>query len=397
MRGGGPGPQASLYIHIPFCAGACDYCDFYSIPIRPDDRRIDGYVDAVINDLEKQTVRFGLGRIPTVYIGGGTPSLLGASRVERLLGGLESLGPFGEITVEANPESAGEEFLRVCRDRGVGRISLGVQSFHGPSRRGVGRVGEGTPLPERLALVSEYYGGSFSADLITGLPYQDESVVSRDIETLLSYGPGHVSLYALTVEGGTPLAEAVKGSPPGKPIPAGDEADRLWLTGGKVLEQAGYARYEVSNFALPGQRSAHNIRYWRMENWLGLGPGASGTLINDETGTGRRYTVKPSVDAYMAGMGGPDLGPPLIEEELDSPTLIRESLLMGFRYIEGPDEALFRRRFGGDIEELIPESLSRWRARGLVRRDRAAPTPEGMLFLNPFLVDVFAELERRGI
>jgi oxygen-independent coproporphyrinogen-3 oxidase len=380
-----PAPSASLYVHIPFCAGACDYCDFYSVPAEPEDRRIDRYIGALLADAEKQIPRFEVKRIPTVYIGGGTPSLLGASRMERLLRGLGALWPEApeEITVEANPESAGGDFLRACRDHGVSRISLGIQTFHEPSRRAVRRVGKGARLEEQLALVSRYYGGSFSADLITGLPYQDESVVSEDIKTLLSYGPAHVSLYALTAEEGTPLAEAAKR--PGFVLPRGDEADRLWITGRDALEQAGYAQYEVSNFALPGGRSAHNIRYWRMENWLGLGTAASGTVIDDDTGTGRRYTQPPDVEAYIAGSGP-------AEEALDRLTLMKETFLMGFRYIEGPDRALFARRFGPDMEEIIPETLARWR--GLLAPDRTALTPEGLLLLDPFLLDCFKEAER---
>jgi oxygen-independent coproporphyrinogen-3 oxidase len=365
--------------------------------VEPGDKRIDRYIDVLMADAEKQIRFFGIKKIPTVYIGGGTPSLLGGSRMERLLGGLGSLWPEppGEFTVEANPESADEGFLRTCRDHGVGRISLGVQTFHQASRQAVHRTGELGWLKKRLALVSEYYGASFSADLIVGLPHQDGLTVSKDIETLLSYGPAHVSLYALTLEEGTPLAEKVKGPVrPGLQLPHRDEADRLWLIGRDALEQAGYAQYEVSNFALPGKRSAHNIRYWRMKNWLGIGPGASGTLVDNETGTGRRYTVRPELDAYLetAGTGTDAPGLAALTEDLDRPTLLQETFLMGFRYIEGPDPALFRRRFGRDMGELIPETLSRWRDRGMIRRDRAAPTSRGLLFLDPLLIDVFEEL-----
>jgi oxygen-independent coproporphyrinogen-3 oxidase len=376
---------ASLYIHIPFCAGVCDYCDFYSVPVSPGDRRPDAFIDALLVEGEQTLRRHGVRHIPTVYIGGGTPSVLGAAGIRRLLGGLRSFLPEGaeEFSVEANPESADRVFLEACREGGVTRISLGVQSFYGPSRRAVHRVGNGALLPERLGLVSELFRGNFSADLMTGLPLQDETVLLRDLETLLAFGPGHISLYSLTVEKGTPLARR-----PRSALPPEDEADRLWIRGRDFLEQAGYEQYEVSNFARPGKQCRHNIRYWRMENWLGLGPAASGTIINDIEGRGRRYTVKADAEAYIQGV------PDVRVEELDRLTLMKETLLMGFRFIGGPDPVLFRRRFGLALEDAVPASLAAWRNRGLLRQDRGALTKEGLLFLDPFLLDLLGEISR---
>jgi oxygen-independent coproporphyrinogen-3 oxidase len=375
-------------MHIPFCAGACDYCDFYSVPVSPGDRRIGPYIDALLWEGAEVLSRHGVRRIPTVYIGGGTPSVLGAAGMRRLLGGLGSLLPERpeEFTVEANPESAGPAFLDACLEGGVTRISLGVQSFYGPARRAVHRVGDGTLLPERLRLVSERFGGHFSADLITGLPFQTEKILFRDIKKLLRYKPGHVSLYSLTVEEGTALARR-----PRRDFFSKDEADRLWIRGRDLLEAAGYEQYEVSNFSLPGKRCRHNIRYWRMENWIGLGPAASGTIIDDKGGTGRRYTVSPDVDAWLAAWSAAKAGAG-VSEYLDRSTLMKETLLMGFRYIDGPDEAVFRRRFCRTLEEAIPQTLDTWRRRGLLRRDRTALNREGLLFLHSFLTDAFGEL-----
>jgi oxygen-independent coproporphyrinogen-3 oxidase len=414
--------EASLYIHIPFCAGACDYCDFYSTAPgeKQRDRLTGAFIEALLIDAERTLARFGRSengpdrrgslfpeeaprterflRVPTLYIGGGTPSLLGAAGMTRLLGGLmPMLSPPLEFTVEANPESLDEAFLRTCRDFGVTRISLGVQTFYESSRRSVHRTGDGRLLPEKLALTAEYYGGSFSADLITGLPCQTAALVLKDVERLLAFNPGHVSLYALTVEEGTPLSLRGRSAVPA--LPDEETADRLWLTGRDALERAGYGQYEVSNFSLPGKRSAHNIRYWRMENWLGLGPAASGTIIDDASGTGRRYTAAADVDAYIASVKAgasaatPAFRPPAgLTEELDSPALIKESFLMGFRYVEGPDRDLFRRRFSVEVEALIPATLAAWRRRGLAAGDKTALTKEGLLWLNPFLLDAFEEL-----
>ena len=409
--------EASLYIHVPFCAGSCDYCDFYSIPLMPSaqrtgDSRLEAYVAALLSDGERLFEKFRPDLIPAVYIGGGTPSVLGQAGIRALLTGILELilryAPLpDEITVEANPESADEAFLAAACESGATRLSLGLQTFNGPSRRAVNRIwpvlnsassqasepsrdNDETRLTKRLALTAEYFPGAFSTDLISGLPFQNENILLNDIKTALSFNPAHVSLYALTLEPGTLLAKqnAAKHF-----LPGCDEADRLWICGRDALEKAGFRQYEVSNFCLEGKESRHNIRYWRMLNWLALGPAASGTIINDESGTGLRYTVPPDVDLWLSGNQiNPWLTPGPFCEELDFHTLIKETLLMGFRYVEGPDEQLFQKRFRRSICECIPKTLEKWKA-GFFRNDKNALTKEGLLFLNSFLADAFLELD----
>ena len=416
--------EASLYVHVPFCAGGkCDYCDFYSVPIKPSglysaDSRPGRFVETVLLEAERLFETCSPSVIPTLYIGGGTPSVLGSEGIRKLLDGLsERISRFSpppvEITVEANPESADEAFLAACREGGATRLSLGIQTLYGPSREAVHRVGSGHRpteqgsseqgsaelcseeklLRRRLALAAEYFPSAFSVDLMSGLPFQNERILLDDIDAILSHRPAHVSLYALTVEKGTPLAANAAAaataleakSTHDKPfLPSRDEADQLWLCGRDALEKSGYGQYEVSNFCLAGQESRHNIRYWLMKNWLALGPSASGTIINDETGTGLRYTNPKDADAWLAGK---------TKETLDRLTLVKETLLMGFRYIKGPDEDLFRRRFHSSIGELVPKTLSAWQSRGFLQKDRIALTKEGLLFLDPFLLDSFQELD----
>jgi oxygen-independent coproporphyrinogen-3 oxidase len=388
----------SLYLHVPFCTAKCDYCDFYSVPVVSGDKRLGAFVDVLLMDVERGLREYGVTAIPTVYIGGGTPSILGAAGIGRLLGGLipllkkvsgEASSPL-EFTLECNSESADRAFLETCRDRGVNRISLGLQTFHEPSRRAVHRTGEAVGLPERLALVSEIFGPAFSADLIAALPFQTEYILLKDIEKLLAHGPGHVSLYALTPEDGTPLEKRLREARAG--IPDGEKAESLWLAGRDALEQAGFAQYEVSNFAPPGHRSAHNIRYWRMENWLGFGPSASGTLIDDGRGTGRRFTYLPDIITWLKGDRAVGDGGPAVEA-LDRLTLIKETILMGFRYVEGPDPLLFQGRFQRTLESVIKRTLDKWRNRGLLQPEKTALTKEGLLFLNKFLIEAFGELD----
>ena len=386
--------EASLYIHIPFCAGACDYCDFYSVPVPPPDplpagsRPEERFVQTLLLEAERLFEHYQPSCLPTLYIGGGTPSVLGAAGILRLLQGLSFLigrysPPPMEITIEANPESADEAFLEAAREGGATRLSLGVQSFHGPSRRAVNRAAsraqDESLLHRRLALAAEYFPAAFSADLISGLPFQTEKVLLDDIDSLLAYKPVHVSFYALTLEPETPLANARPSF-----LPAPDEADRLWLCGRDALEKSGRGQYEVSNFCLEGKESRHNIRYWLMQNWLALGPAASGTLIDDSSGTGLRYTFPEDLDAWLTEK---------VIDALDTLTLIKETFLMGFRYTEGPDENLFRRRFHRSIAACIPKTFGSWQERGLLRKDKTALTKDGLLFLDSFLLDAFKELD----
>ncbi|MDR2073474.1 MAG: coproporphyrinogen III oxidase family protein [Spirochaetaceae bacterium] len=364
----------SLYLHIPFCDAKCDYCDFYSIPLghkspKDKDRIINRYITAVLKETER---RLGNHRVPTVYIGGGSPSSLGAAGMTRLLRGLGSLmPPAGELTVEANPETADGAFLDACGSGGVTRLSLGVQSFDRRALKALGRRGGWQDLPHRVAAAAEVFGPGLSLDMMSGIPGQTEAELRRDIDRALSYNPGHISFYALTVEPGTPLARRAAG---GLTLLPPDTADRLWLAGRRALIRGGYGHYEVSNFALPGRRGAHNIRYWRMENWIGVGAGASGTCIGSH-GRGRRIHYGPDAETFITG-------PVEIVEPLDRSTVLREILLMGYRYIEGPDPALFRKRFGRTIEEVIPKTLAKWN-----------DTEKRLLFLNSFLLDSFMELD----
>jgi oxygen-independent coproporphyrinogen-3 oxidase len=312
----------------------------------------------------------------------------------RLLEALgELLPPDGgrEWTVEANPESLDKEFLRICRAAGINRLSLGIQTFSPSIREKLHRGGGTEQLHHALALAAELFPGAFSVDLLTGLPGQSRALLHRDIEQALSFKPAHVSLYALSLEEGTPLwGRAVE-------LPSGDRADRLWINGRDMLECSGYAQYEVSNFCLPGNQSRHNLRYWAMKNWLALGPSGSGTLIDDREGTGRRLSWPADLEGWL--VRDPDWRSRLREEKLDLLTLVKESILMGFRCIHGPDAPLFKRRFGISPEEAIPGTLARWRSQGLAgdapNSAEAGPalTAEGLLFLNPFLVEAFEELE----
>jgi oxygen-independent coproporphyrinogen-3 oxidase len=349
-----------------------------------NDDYIDSFISALIKDINYQIEYFNIGEIPTVYIGGGTPSVLGV-KMAPLFDALKKIPFFSpkEFTIEVNPESITEEFLSLCRQGGVNRLSLGVQTFHEPSRISVNRNGNVVLLENSLTMALRYFprgqtGADLSFDLMTGLPYQDEKIVCEDIKRIRAFNPSHISLYSLTVEKTTVLEEKINAKKIN--LPDRDMADSLWLLGRELLENEGYNHYEVSNFALEGKKCLHNLRYWQMKNWIGAGPSASGTLINEENASARRFTYSKSLDEYIKT--------PLITsahcEIIDKKTLLKDTILMGFRCHEGVENELFKSRFGCSLEECIPKTLEKWEEK------------DKMLFLNSFLSDAFIEIEGVG-
>lgn len=378
---------SSIYIHVPFCAGSCDYCDFYSVTAADSDERLDRSVENLLDDVSRSIQSYGVSRVPTLYIGGGTPSLLGPERFARLQRGIRAVLPNepAEIGVEANPESASPDFLRACADSGATRLSLGIQSTDENARRAVGRIGTAARARAAVADARRLFPGSLSLDLIAGLPLQSSRSLLDDVAFAVESGADHVSLYSLTLEEGTPLFEKARRRK--VRLPSADEADELWMLGADALEAAGFRQYEVSNFSIPGKESRHNERYWRMESYLGCGPGAVGTLVDEEAATARRLSWPRDVDSWLRGQAAPEL------EFVDRKAFLSECLLMGFRTIAGVDDELFRRRFGRGADFFVGRALAARRAAGLARDDRPALTREGLLTLNPFLIECLSELD----
>ena len=365
----GPASTLGLYLHIPFCRSKCDYCDFYSLPGGED--RMDGYLRALLRQLEEAAPGAAGHSVDTVYVGGGTPTVFGGERLTALLaavGRLYRLAPGAEITCEANPDSAGEELLRALRRAGFGRLSLGMQSADAGELAAVHR--RHTPEQTDAAVAAARRVGfeNLSLDLICGLPGQTEESWRRTVEHALSLRPEHLSCYGLKVEEGTPLARRVA---TGEELPDDDaQADRyLWTV--ERLARAGFRQYEISNFARPGYESRHNLRYWRLEPYLGFGPGAHSDF------GGRRFAVPADLAGYLAGEAVP-------EGEAVSPwERGNEYLMLGLRTAAGIAGEEYRRRFGGDFAPL-EELLSRFAGHGWAERngDRWRLTPAGFLVSN---------------
>jgi len=398
----------SLYVHVPLCAAKCRYCDFFSVPIGLDGGS-ESLAARVVAETLAQLGRF-LDRVPgasfdTVYVGGGTPSVLPVNLLERLLGGLADLRP-SEWTVEANPESLDRGFLDACSRAGVTRLSVGLQSMDDRLLAVLARPATAADNARALELIGNHWRGEASLDLIAGIPGQSIGGMLADAAAVAGTGIGHASLYSLTVEPGTPLARLVASG--GITLNAADLDDELWFAGRAALEAAGLRQYEVSNYARPGKQCRHNLRYWHLEPYLGVGPGAVSTLPPDLAGalTGigvdepvARLSNPRDIPAFLAGAGGTAGSPWGVETEGISPSaFVLETLMVGLRLVEGISAESFRGRFGLDLDRLVPGLWRRWQERGLASTEEATLrlTDRGLLRLDPLLGELAGALRPAG-
>lgn len=379
----------SLYIHIPLCRSKCDYCDFFSIPVSETENNTDiqdRLTDALICEISLRKKETGSQVWGTLYIGGGTPSLLSAGNLARLV---RSAFPVsGEATIEANPGDVSAQWLEAAAAAGINRLSLGIQSLSDTVLAASGRRGSRAESLKALDLIHKHWAGDVSVDLIAGLPGQNTKTLEEDIDRLLSFQPEHISLYTLTVEDGTPLSRRLVEAGAGEAlIPDQDETARIWEHGRNCLIASGYRHYEISNFALPGKESQHNLVYWNLKSYAGAGPGATGTLVSGDHAL--RYTNRRDIEAYIKAPGAA-----IDTETIGRRDFMIETLMMGTRLVEGLNRKRFQSRFNQDILELIEATARRWENRGLLLIDenQLALTPTGILFHNRFLEECLEEI-----
>ena len=371
---------------MPFCERVCPYCDF---AVEPVGELVPGlerdYVDLVLRELELWCAEAGealLGReFATLYLGGGTPSLLGPVSVERILRGLRSrfAGEPGEVTLEMNPGRPEVARAAAFRDAGVTRASLGVQSLDDRTLRRLGRGHTGADARRGLDVCMAAGFETLSADLIYAAPDQTLRSLAADVGRLVGQGVPHVSAYALSVEPGTPFAEAERRGQ----LHAPDEETALVMAEdlSAELSAAGIERYEISSYARAGHRSRHNQRYWRRQDVLGLGPSAAGLLGS------RRVQNLRERRAWSDSLRIGEL--PLAEDtQLSEDVEAREALYLGMRLLEGVDCAEYARRYGARPEQIYPRELADLSETGLteLRDDCLRLTERGLRFANEAFV-----------
>ncbi len=354
-----------LYVHVPFCQSKCPYCDFYS---GTDLSLIPAYLAALAAEARLYQDRFS--HFDSLFLGGGTPSLLASAQLATLMKTLRRQFHFAsdcEITLEANPDDVSSDKMRLWQDLGVNRVSLGVQSFQERELRFLGRRHTARQTEQALDLIRAAGCANLGLDLIYGLPGQTAAAWIKTLDKALTFQPEHLSCYQLTVAPNTPLGRKVGR---GRVTPLGEEAERaFFLLTSRWLTDRGYRHYEISNFAREERfLCRHNLKYWQHVPYLGLGPGAHSLAGN------RRWWNHRSLVEYGAAL---DAGaPPVAGDETLTPEQLRlETLYLGFRTREGVELAALRAPPGWEkaLQELEDSGLVR------VQEGRARATLEGLV------------------
>nr|WP_034335529.1 radical SAM family heme chaperone HemW [Herbaspirillum sp. B39] len=367
-------PPLSLYVHFPWCVRKCPYCDFNSHEVKgsfPEE----AYLDALRSDLEQSLPLIWGRKIHTIFIGGGTPSLLSAAGLDRLLSDLRTLLPFDgdiEITMEANPGTFEADKFLSYRDSGISRLSIGIQSFNGQHLHALGRIHDGDQARKAVEIAQANFD-NFNLDLMYALPQQTLAEARTDIETAIAFAPPHLSLYHLTLEPNTLFAKY----PP--PVPDDDASADMQDMIAELTTAAGYVNYEVSAYAQPKRRARHNLNYWQFGDYLGIGAGAHSKLSFPHRIVRQMRYKHPQ--SYLEHAKA---GTPVQEEaEIGRDALGFEFMLNALRLTEGFSPNLFAERTGMSLNQ-IEKSLNLAEQKGMLYRDHALirPTDLGRRFLN---------------
>ena len=384
----------SLYIHIPFCKSKCEYCDFFSVPCGnkciPDE-----YVDALVQELDFRIKLYKVHRFSTVYIGGGTPSLLKITQLEKIMQKVLSLGNPSEITMEVNPEDVTEELLVTMNDLGINRISCGIQSLNDEVLRCVKRRGCVENIFDKIELIKKSWNGIFSVDIISALPNQSKSDFLDGLKKIVSFEPEHISMYALTIEESTPLGKKLQ---KGQLSYDFEVADEMWIAGRDFLINSGYVHYEVSNFAKKGFDCEHNMAYWKLKNYIGIGAGAVGTIYSDRT---VRWSNSTKLDSYisfwnknLSDIKMDELCNIQSVENIDFNIQVFEYFMMGLRTSYGICKEEFEARFNIPIPEKFIKIFNEWEEKQMCQKKVSfnktyySLNSSGLLLLNEFLTEL---------
>lgn len=379
--------KLELYIHIPFCICKCAYCDFLSGPA--DDRTIEHYVEKLIGeigahgtcDFVKETV------VTTIFFGGGTPSVLSGNQMQRIMESVRanfSIVDGAEISMEANPGTVTRDKLECYRRAGINRISFGLQSADNVELKLLGRIHTWEEFLASYGLARQCGFDNINVDLISAIPNQTVRSWEESVRKVLALKPEHISAYSLIIEEGTPFFEKYGEGAEGEfMLPSEEDEREMYYLTEKLLREAGYHRYEISNYAKNGRECRHNLGYWKRENYLGIGLGASSLIDNV------RYRNTDKLSEYLTH--SEELGKLRLDEEvLSEKVQMEEFVFLGLRKIEGISKQLFYDLFGYDLEQCYGKGIAKMKAEQLLEE------VNGMLRLTKKGIDVsnyvFAEV-----
>lgn len=361
--------MTGIYIHIPFCKSKCPYCDFYSF--KAENQQKDSYLKAVLLCLSDYRNKID-GAVDTVYFGGGTPSVFGGERIAQVTDFIKEhfrLTADAEITVECNPSSVDGELVVWLKKAGVNRISMGMQSAVDKERYRLGRLSGKGDVLKAVKLFKDAKITNISLDLMLGIPHQTRQSLTESLDFATESGATHISAYMLKIEEGTPFASMTL------PLPDEDEVCELYLETVAYLKKKGFAQYEVSNFSLPGFESRHNLRYWKCEEYLGVGPSAHSFLSGERFYFPRdfRSFIKKPTPVYD-GKGGDE----------------QEYIMLSLRLTEGIDFAKYEKRYGKAFPQSIIEKAERLHKAGLLTADSEGIrlNEKGFLLSNTIIAEL---------
>lgn len=377
--------EASVYVHFPWCLKKCPYCDFATRKIDRPEIPHRAYADAILTELDARAASLEDRTLVSVFFGGGTPSLWDPAELGRVLAGVRGaftgVAPDLEVTVECNPSSLDRERAAALREAGVDRLSVGVQSLDDERLKFLGRFHDASGAMRAVRdAIPEV--PRVSADLMFGMPDQSPESFLAEIDPLLDLGIRHVSAYALTIEPGTQFGELHR---KGKlRVATEDTYADSFLRAESLFAERGFAHYEVSNYAVPGEESRHNLHYWRGKSYLGLGAAAVGCL-DDRPGHARRWRNEPDGMRYL------EVPREESSEDLGPDEIVREALMLGLRTREGVDLEATAKRAGKDPLAGRERAIERRLASGdLVREGtRLRAPPSRWLALDSIVVDLF--------
>ena len=380
-----------LYLHMPFCKSKCPYCDFYSLT---DFNDIDRYIDALLLQMEDYAEAAAPFTVDSIYIGGGTPSVVSDKMLYDLMDGVyRNFKVFmdAETTIEANPATVSVSILKKYLKMGINRISFGAQSMIDSELEAIGRIHDSEDIERCFDYARTAGFNNISLDLMYGLPGQTQRSLSASLHKAIEMRPEHISLYGLKIEPGTPFdAQKDKLALPGE-----DEEFSMYENSVALLESAGYGQYEISNFARRGKECQHNLRYWTCGEYLGLGPGAHSYF------NGSRFSFKRDIEAFMNVMEQPDSDIEIIDENyrISPNERVGEYIMLNLRLKRGLDTAEFARLFNLDFEKMYSELLKAYIEGGFMIKTAKgyAFTVKGMYVSNYILssmLDFDSEMDK---
>lgn len=369
--------KLGLYIHIPFCMKKCAYCDFYSIPAASEMLKTE-YLTALSQQIDEYKPQAANHSVDSVFIGGGTPSLLDEKQTAALMKKIYScfnVERNAEVTIEANPGTVDEKKLKLYKKLGINRLSLGVQSFLNEDLAVCGRIHKAQDSVRAFTMARNAGFDNINVDIMFGLPGQTMASLVQTLNYTFKLGADHISFYGLKIEEGTPFYEMRQTLA----LPDEDSESDMYFASRQIMLSNGYQHYEISNFAKRGKRCKHNMKYWNSDEYLGIGPAAHSYFA------GKRFSFKKDIKLYIDSFKGlTDRS--IVEEIIDIPhsARIAEYVMLRFRLSDGINCETFYKKFGRDFDSVYYQKLRPYINSGHIVRtkDGYAFSPEGMYVSN---------------